>query len=103
MLTLAESYTSFNGHILVVGTLVKKSIRVGTAQILETSCIDERSEVGARWLRRFLITFDEIKGVFGIDARNEREDRSGGSERLEAQHDDVEMGSVYSIKERKKR
>lgn len=31
VISLAESYTSFNGHILVIETLIEKSIRVGTA------------------------------------------------------------------------
>lgn len=87
IVAFAESNTCLDGHVLGIGTLVKESIWIRIAEILETSGVDERSEVGARRLRRLLVTLDEFSSVgSGIDTRKESEDRRSSSERLEGHH-----------------
>jgi hypothetical protein len=74
--TFAESYTNLHSHVLSIKTrTVKQSPRA--AQVLETTFVCERSEVGARRLRGVLPC---------IDARKERQCRRGNGQGLEVEH-----------------
>jgi len=72
----AESYTNLHSHVLSIKTrTIEQSPRA--AQVLETTLVCERSEVGARRLRGVLPC---------IDTGKERQCRRGNSQGLEAQH-----------------
>jgi hypothetical protein len=82
--TFTESNTGLHSHILSGRTREKKG-SFGVAGILETSSIFERSEVGARWLGRFLISLHD-RVTTSVDTGNESKRRSSGCKVVEIQH-----------------
>jgi hypothetical protein len=82
--TFAESYTNLHCHVLCGKVrIVEQSPRA--AQVLETTSVYERSEVGARRLSRFLISLlDWITA--SIDTGKERQRGRGDGQGLEVQH-----------------
>jgi hypothetical protein len=67
------------------GRAREKKGSFGVAGILETSSIFERSEVGARWLGRFLISLHD-RVTTSVDTGNESKRRSSGCKVVEIQH-----------------
>ena len=85
--TFAESNTGLNRHVLRARTRKEKS-SLGIARILETSCIFEGSEVGARRLGRFLVPLHD-RIITSIDTGNESKRRGSSSKVVEVQHDEA--------------
>jgi hypothetical protein len=84
--TFAESNTGLNSHVLSPRTSEEKRSR--TAEILETSSVFERSEVGTRRLGRPLVSLHD-RITTSIDTGNESKRRSSGGEVVEVQHDEA--------------
>jgi len=82
--TFAESDTGLNRHVLVARTTEEKGS--WSAEIFETSSIFERSEVGARWLGRLLVSPHQDRSTASINTGNEREGCGGSSKVVEVQH-----------------
>jgi hypothetical protein len=76
VIAFAESYTNLHSHVLSIkARTVEQSPRA--AQVLETTLVCERSEVGARRLRGILPC---------IDTGKERQCRRGNGQGLEVEH-----------------
>ena len=84
LLTFAESNTGLHRHVLVVRTTEEKGS--WTAEIFETSSIFERSEVGARWLGRLLVSPHQDWSITSVNTGNERKRCGSSCEVVEVQH-----------------
>jgi hypothetical protein len=82
--TFAESNTGLNRHVLGIGTTEEQGS--WGAEIFETSSIFERSEVGARWLRRFLVPSHQDRSTASVDTGNECKCCGSSSKVVEVQH-----------------